>query len=304
MECWQKAYEKYSNATYELYRGCQEVVHKTLGEKLNNNGYLDNIEFEKKTKLILNENEFILLNNINGDGISIGRRADDKIKLVKPANPWGLAMRNKEQMFLTDLIMDTSVPLVSVIGRSGSGKTLVSLGCCLELVLNKRLYKNLIICRPIQTVGSELGYLPGNLQEKLAPYYSAIDDSFSLLFSNKSNKNDAWKEQLYQYVDSGIIKQEPLTYMRGRSIPNALILIDESQNLNKEEIKTILTRAGENSKIILNGDIEQIDSKNLDAMNNGLAHIIDKFKISSLAGHITLLKGEKSPLATLASNIL
>ncbi len=707
-------YENNTVTTYELYGGCREIVNANLGNKLQTNGSLDGLEFKTKSTITLNENECVLLNNHKGEGVSIGRRIGSKVQLVRSFNPWGLEPRNKEQMFLIDLLMDTNVPLVSVIGRAGSGKTLISLACCLELVLNKKLYKNLIICRPIQTIGGELGFLPGpqpldakiltpngwttmgelqvgseviakdgsiskvlkifpkgekdvfkittsdnvsteacedhlwyttnmherqinrngsikttakiqqtlkskhylprneaaqftktqlpispytfgvylgdggssdghltitgkekelldrvslevakygcflhqqkgnklshriyyegeqigkkgaynvkitnlitgecsiyksigevsklfnihpttlskrckkhtvindnkyeyldsklfsshpmvqligelglhgkhawekfipkqylyaaledriellkglmdtdgtiktsgemsytttskqlaidvielvrslggraslcmrdrrgnaniikgvqvvarrvsyeftislpsninpffisrkanrhnpnrqtvpsritnveyvskkevqcilidhpehlyvtdnfivthnTVEEKISPYYSAISDAFARLFAskNKANKTDTWKDQLFRYIDAGVIQQEPLTYMRGRSIPNALILLDEAQNLSKEEIKTILTRAGEGSKIILTGDVEQIDSGYLDAMNNGLTYVIDKFQSSHIAGHITLIKGERSELATISAEIL
>lgn len=298
-------YNKVSDATLELYKGYKEVVSVALGNKLQTNNFIELHEFERKTDHFLNENEFVLINNSKGEGVSIGRRCGSRIQLIKPINPWGLAPRNKEQSFLIDLLMDTGIPLVSIIGKAGVGKTLLALACCLELVLEKRIYSKLIICRPIQTIGAELGYLPGTISEKIEPYYNAISDAFAHLLQGKfRNKNNAWKEQFYQYVDAGIIQQEPVTYMRGRSISNALILIDEAQNLSKEEIKAILTRAGDNSKIIISGDIEQIDSNNLDAMNNGLTYVIDKFKSSHIAGHITLVKGERSELATISSQIL
>jgi PhoH-like ATPase len=299
-------YNSSSTTTSELYKGYKEVVHTPLGNRLQTNGFVELSEFERKTEVSLHENELLLINNAKGEGLSIGRRMGNKVNLIKPATPWGLAARNKEQGFLIDLLMDTSIPLVSVIGRAGSGKSLISLACCLELVLEKRLYKKLLICRPIQTIGNELGFLPGTMEEKIAPYYTAISDSFAFLFQNKANRSnpDAWKEQLFQYTDSGVIQQEPLTYMRGRSIPDALILLDEAQNLSKDEIKAILTRAGEGTKIILTGDVEQIDNRFLDAMNNGLTHVIDKFQSSHIAGHITLMKCERSELAEAAAELL
>lgn len=182
--------------------------------------------------------------------------------------------------------------------------TLVSLGSGLEMVLNQRKYSRLLIYRPMQAFGKEIGHLPGSLEEKIGPHFAAVEDSMQFLFSGKSRKQDSWKEQLYQYLDSGVIQQEPLTYIRGRSIPNAFIVIDEAQQLSQEEMKTILTRAGEGSKIVISGDIAQIDRNDLDPINNGLTYAVDKFKQYDVAGHVTFLKGERSELASLAAKIL
>lgn len=295
-------YDKASDITNELYLGYKEINNKILGDKLQAVGCLNYSEFEKKTTSCLDPNEFILFSD-GETGISMGRRIDSKIKIVKPFEPWGLVLRNKEQIFLTDLIMDPNVLLVSVIGKAGGGKSLVTMGSSLELVLNRKAYKRLIICRPIQTIAGDLGYLPGTLEEKLSPYYNAISDTFDFLFGGK-NKKDKWQDNLFQYINSGVIQQEPITYMRGRSLHNSLIVVDEAQNLSQEDMKTILTRAGENSKIILTGDIEQLDNRNLDATNNGLTYVVDKFRSFDIAGHITLLKGERSKLASLAAQIL
>src|SRR5258708_23101937 len=151
-------------------------------------------------------------------------------------------------------------------------------------------------------VSSEIGFIPGTVEDKLLPWYGPIDDAFAFLFSDK--RKNGWKTQLHQYIDSGIIQKEDLTYIRGRSLNNSLILLDEAQNLNKDEIKTILTRVGTGSKIIVNGDIEQIDNPTIDQTNCGLSIMIDTFKGSELFGHINLVKGERSALATLASEIL
>ncbi|KKN74490.1 hypothetical protein LCGC14_0390070 [marine sediment metagenome] len=185
--------------------------------------------------------------------------------------------------------------------------TLLSVACGLEAVISDKQYNNLIIYRPIQPVGTDMGYLPGELADKLEPWMSAIHDSMDYLASRskKHRKNGngngyGWRSS--QYSDK--VRMEALTYIRGRSIANSFILMDETQNVSKEEIKTILTRVGYGTKIILTGDIEQIDSNHLDAMNNGLTYIINKFKDSPLSGHINLTQGERSPLATYAADIL
>jgi PhoH-like ATPase len=198
--------------------------------------------------------------------------------------------------------MDKSIDLVTLIGRAGTGKSLVVLAAALELVINRKEYEKFIIYRPIQPVGSDIGFLPGTMEEKLAPWFQAIMDNFETLFQSKNGGD--WRRELEMYQKKGKIEMEAITYVRGRSIPNAIILLDECQNLSKEDVKTVLTRAGENTKIILTGDIEQIDNSVLDATSNGLTYVIEKFKNSDLAGHITFTQGERSKLATLASEIL
>ena len=200
--------------------------------------------------------------------------------------------------------MDPNVDLVTLTGKAGCGKTLITISAALELVLEKQQYNKLVIYRPIQAVGNDIGFLPGDITEKLAPWFQAVMDSFEVLFSSKEKNNNEWKKDLEMFQRKGKIEMEAITYIRGRSIPNAIILVDEAQNLCKEDMKTILTRAGQGTKIILTGDIEQIDNQELDAMNNGLTFVIDKFKESELAGHITFTKGERSRLATKASEIL
>lgn len=290
-----------SKTNTELYSGFQIVKDPKLGKNLLEHKV---IRYNDK-KVELYENEFILYADRDGSGVATGRRVGEEIRLVSDVSPWGLKLRGKEQLFAANLIMDPNVPLVSIAGIAGGGKTLVALGCALELVLNQRKYSNLTIYRPIQTVGEELGYLPGSVEEKISPFYGPIEDAFSLLFSDRSSRNkDAWKTALHQYMDAGIIKQEAIAFIRGRSIHNSLVLIDEAQNLSKEEVKTIITRVGENSKIIFTGDIEQIDTRSLDAVNNGLTYLIEKFKEHDVAGHILLSKGERSKLSSLAAQIL
>ena len=290
--------QKYSLS--DLYAGIQTVNNEDAGLDLQQFGTID----PENYGLQLSPNECVLFTNNDGDGIAMGRMGTrDRIKLIKKSYPWGIAARNKEQSFAIDLIMDKNVDLVTLIGRAGTGKSLIVLAAALELVLNRKEYDKFIIYRPIQPVGNDIGYLPGTMEEKLAPWFQAIMDNFEILFSSKGRAGD-WKKELQMYRDKGRIEMEAITYIRGRSIPNAIILIDECQNLSKEEVKTILTRAGDNTKIILTGDIEQIDNSLLDATSNGLTHVIEKFKDADEAGHITFVQGERSRLASKAADIL
>lgn len=290
--------EKYSLS--DLYSGVQVITHEDAGLALQQDGKIDPRCFSVQ----LNPNECVLFQADNGDGIAMGRKvAPDCVKLVRKQYPWNIASRNKEQTFAIDLINDPSVNLVTMIGRAGTGKSLIVLAAAIDLVLSKKQYDKFVIYRPIQPVGNDIGYLPGTMEEKLAPWFHAIMDNFELLFTPKGGGGD-WRRELEMYQKKGKIEMEAITYIRGRSIPNAIILVDECQNLSKEDVKTILTRAGENTKIILTGDIEQIDNSLLDATSNGLTHVIEKFKDSELAGHITFTQGERSKLASKAAEIL
>lgn len=286
-------------ALSDMYTGTQTVENPEAGEDLLALGTINPQLYGLK----LNPNECVLFTDANGNGIAMGRKvAIDKLKLIRKVYPWGISSRNKEQAFAMDLIMDKEVDLVTLIGKAGTGKSLVVLATALELVMSKKEYDRFIIYRPIQPVGNDIGYLPGTMEEKLAPWFQAILDNFETLFSNKMGGD--WRRDLEMFQKKGRIEMEAITYIRGRSIPNAIILVDECQNLSKEDVKTILTRAGENTKIILTGDIEQIDNSLLDATDNGLTYVIEKFKESDLAGHITFTQGERSKLASTAAEIL
>lgn len=227
-----------------------------------------------------------------------------KVVDVNKKGVWGVKPRNKEQVFAFDLLMDPNISLVSLVGRAGSGKTLMAIAAGISQTIQdpfkvgeEPIYNRLVISRPIQPMGKDIGYLPGTMEEKMHPWLKPIQDNLQYILGND-------KATLEEYMDKGIIEVEALTYIRGRSIANAYIIIDEAQNLTVHEIKTILTRVGDNTKIILTGDVEQIDNIYVDETSNGLVHTVEKFKEHDVAGHITLLKGERSRLATLASDIL
>jgi len=297
-----RSFEEKGNAFNEMYSGVQILTNQNACDELVSKGSID----PKKYDLDLCPHECVVSSE---DPTILGHKvSSNKIKLIKPQYPWNISPMNTEQSLAIDLIMDKNIDLITLIGSAGTGKSLIVLACALELVLNKREYDKLIIYRPIQAVGADIGFLPGFLEEKLAPWFQAILDSFELLFSNGSGKtnktNIDWKRDLEMYQKKGKIEMNAITYIRGRSINNAIIMIDESQNISTGDLKTILTRSGQNSKILLTGDISQIDSHNLDSTNNGLSYVIEKFKLSEIAGHITFLHGERSRLATIASEIL
>tara|TARA_R110000824_G_scaffold4217_4_gene20085 strand:- start:3439 stop:4776 length:1338 start_codon:yes stop_codon:yes gene_type:complete len=212
---------------------------------------------------------------------------------------WGVKPRNKEQSFALDLLFEDSIPFVSLIGRAGSGKTLMAITAGIEQTIGVQnpKYKKILISRPVQPMGKDIGFLPGSMEEKMLPWLGPIQDNLQHIMGSD-------KEMLSQYIEKGIIEIEALTYIRGRSISNAYMVVDEAQNLTAHEVKTILTRVGENTKIVLTGDIEQIDNIYTNETSNGLAYAVEKFKISALSGHITFKKGERSQLATLAAKML
>ena len=213
---------------------------------------------------------------------------------------WGVRPRNKEQSFAFDLLLDPDIPVVTLVGKAGSGKTLLAIAAGLTQVVEKTResrYRKLVVSRPIQPMGKDIGYLPGTMEEKMAPWLAPIQDNLQYLMGND-------KETLSMYTMQGTIEIEALTYIRGRSIANAFIIIDEAQNLTAHELKTIITRVGEGTKIILTGDIDQIDNVYVDETSNGLAYAVEKFKTHDLSGHVTLIKGERSKVATIAAKIL
>lgn len=243
------------------------------------------------------------------------------VPIAKIEQAYGLKPRNKEQMFSLDLLFDPDVKLLTLVGPAGTGKTLLALAAALEQLKGmgdptRARYEKLIVTRPIQPVGKEIGFLPGTMAEKMEPWIAPIRDNLDFLVNSrkprgrkgqlgeggKPRQDDGQYLSLMQ--EKGLIEVEAITFIRGRSIANAFIVIDEAQNLSMHEMKTIITRAGEGTKIVLTGDLEQIDNVHVDAYTNGLAFAVEKFKDYALAGHVTLIKGERSELATLASKIL
>jgi len=216
---------------------------------------------------------------------------------------WGIHPRNREQQFAFDMLLNEDVQLVTLVGKAGTGKTLLAIAAGLHKSADEGQYSRLLVSRPIFPLGRDLGYLPGDLNEKLSPWMQPIFDNVELLLGSVeegSKRKRGYKE----LVDLGLLEIEPLTYIRGRSIPKQYMIVDEAQNLTPHEIKTIVTRAGEGTKIVLTGDPYQIDNPYIDSSSNGLTYVVDKFKGEDIACHITLNKGERSCLAELAANLL
>jgi len=296
--------EKAVTSSEELYNG---FVTQLVDEQIIDRHYageeimIDKDEVDQQWY----PNQYVLMvSNSNEKKSALARFTTHHVPLKniihKKILDWNIDARNKEQAFAIDMLLNPDIKIVTLVGRAGSGKTLCAIAAGLQQTIglreNHNHYSRLIVSRPIQPLGKDIGFLPGTMQEKMMPWLMPIQDNLKFLMGDRTN--------LEMYIDKGKIEVEALTYIRGRSIANAYIVIDEAQNLTKHEVKTIITRIGEGTKVVLTGDIEQIDNIYVNETSNGLAHAIEKFKEYPIAGHVTFKKGERSELATLASKVL
>jgi PhoH-like ATPase len=287
----------------DLYSGMMELEVK--GNEID--------EFYAQSALTLTgpevvPNQYVVLRDVDSPShTALGRfdAAAGKLVPLKKMRDgvWGIRPRNKEQHCALDLLLCDEVKLVTLVGKAGTGKTMLALAAGLQKVVEERTHSRLLVSRPIFPLGRDIGFLPGDLDDKLNPWMQPIFDNLEFLMglSRTDQKSGRSHREL---VDLGYIEIEPMTYIRGRSIPNQFIIVDEAQNLTPHEVKTIITRVGDGTKIILTGDPYQIDNPYVDATSNGLTMITQKFRGQAMAGHVTLSKGERSALAELASNIL
>lgn len=287
----------------ELYTGYSTIkVHPSIIDEFYNYRFLPINTLQLSYPLY--SHEFVILKDEMGTGKSALLKVNPDSTRLEPLflsnDPvWGLSARNAQQRMALELLLNDDIPLVTITGKAGTGKTLVALAAGLSKVEDEHKYKKLLIARPVVPMGKDIGYLPGEKEEKLRPWMQPIYDNLEFLFETKRS-GDIDKI----LMGLGSIQVEALTYIRGRSIPAQYIIIDEAQNLSRHEVKTIVSRAGEGSKVILMGDPEQIDHPYLDASSNGLSYIVERFKEEQISGHITLEKGERSKLAQLAADLL
>ncbi|MFH1538761.1 MAG: PhoH family protein [bacterium] len=289
----------------ELYHGFREVeVEKDVMDEFAKNG-----ELKLDLDPPLAPNEMVVLGREDDDDCLYGRMDAEKEKVVPLKYSMdsviaGIQPRNPEQVFAFEVLMDDNIKLVTLNGRAGTGKTLLALAAGVGKVMEETIYAELLVSRPVIPMGKDLGFLPGDIEAKLAPWMVPIYDNLDLIFSLSSDKKKR-KSSVRDITEStSLIRVEPLTYIRGRSMPERFMIIDEAQNLSPHEVKTIITRAGIDTKVVLTGDPYQIDHPYLDLNSNGLNYVVERFKDNSVAGHVTLLKGERSELAELAAELL
>ncbi len=249
-------------------------------------------------------NEFINFKQEAKEAFGMYNKSRKRIERLKygDISAWGIRAKNTEQSFAFEMLMDPDIKLVTLVGKAGTGKTLIALASGLEQVVERKIYKKLYVARPIIPMGKDIGYLPGSEKDKLKPWMQPIYDNFDFITESKEEK--AGEKVIYGLETMGLLKIEALTYIRGRSIPGGFLIIDEAQNLTPHEVKTIVTRAAENTKIVFTGDPYQIDNPYLDSNSNGLTYLAERMKGEEIAGHITLIKGERSPLAEIAARLL
>ncbi|MBG60835.1 MAG: phosphate starvation-inducible protein PhoH [Halobacteriovoraceae bacterium] len=298
-------YETSEITIEELYSGQRNF--EVTGQRLTDfeqNRFLELSEEEQKQ---FYPNEYLIVHEENNpQRRQLGRYFAKKggiVPLIKSREGvWGIYPKNVEQQFAFDALMNNEIKLVSLVGKAGTGKTLLAIAAGLECAITQQQFSRVLVSRPIVPMGRDLGFLPGDVNEKLGPWMQPIFDNIDFLFGNQRSNNQAttWDE----LINEGLLHVEPLTYIRGRSLPNQYMIVDEAQNLTPHEIKTIITRAGEGTKIVLTGDSEQIDNPYLDSINNGLVYSIDKLKNVDIVAHTKLQQGERSPLSEIASELL
>ncbi len=297
-------YGKKSQHLDDLYSGQKQFdVSLDRFKEFETNRFLP---LEAKEMEELFANQYLVVCEAGNDRHRVyGRFSLDKkgiVPLIKQREGvWGIHPKNVEQQFALDALLNEEIKLVTLVGKAGTGKTLLAIAAGLEMAIAQDKYTRLLVSRPIQPMGRDLGFLPGDVNEKLAPWMQPIFDNMDFLFTQqKGDAAGSWEE----LINQGLLHIEPLTYIRGRSIPSQYMIIDEAQNLSPHEVKTIITRAGDGTKIILTGDCEQIDSPYLDSVNNGLAYVVERLKTEKIVAHATLRVGERSPLSEIASKLL
>ncbi len=294
-----------------------ETDHVRLNEVTDTNGEVelptDQIElFRTEGRLPvprngLHPNEYVLLRPPGGSrSTALARLAADGKELVAlrelQNGPWGIKPRNKEQYYAIDALLDDDINLVALMGKAGTGKTLLALAAAMHLTFKRKLYRGILVCRPVVPVGRDLGFLPGDITSKLEPWMRPVVDTVDFLLDTggglKGHHDGA------SLIRAGLIEIQPLTYIRGRSIAKRFVVIDEAQNLTPLEVKTVITRMGQAAKVVLTGDPWQIDNPYVDRNSNGFTYLINRFRGHGIAASVELRKGERSPLAELAANLL
>ncbi len=272
----------------------ESSIIKDIYEK----GYIEDYSFMEKQRI---NNHFYILKNGKASSLAFYNPVIDRIERVEKVAAFGIKPKNAEQAFALHAILNPDIKLVTMQGVAGTGKTLLALAGAIE---QKRNFKQIILARPIVPLSNkDLGFLPGDVKEKISPYMEPLFDNLKFI-KNQFDEADKRYKQITEMQNAEKIVITPLAYIRGRSLSDVIFIVDEAQNLTPHEVKTIITRAGENTKIIFTGDIHQIDTPYLDEQSNGLSYLIDRLQGNKLFAHITLEKGERSELANVANELL
>jgi PhoH-like ATPase len=289
----------------ELYTGWTTVlVPSAMITAVNADGHLPISSLD--ADLLINDNQFVLLRDeadenryvltiFEGGKKSLRRLSEDSAKR------FGVSPRSMEQRMAFELLLNDNIKLVTLVGRAGTGKTLLALACGLSKVIHDERYNKMLVSRPIMPLGQDIGYLPGTKDDKLVHWMGPIFDNLHFLLASEERDPD---DVINRLIEDESVTLEALTYIRGRSISKQYVIVDESQNLTPHEIKTIISRAGQDTKIVLTGDPQQIDNPYLDANSNGLTYVVERMRGQPLAGHMTLTKSERSELAGVAASLL
>lgn len=286
----------------EMYTG---LIEFEMDPRLIDQFYKDKSLNISDVDVVLQANQYLLMKDQTNPNHSALARFNKNEECLVPLisatdSIWGIHPRNMEQSFALDCLLNDDILFVSLVGKAGTGKTMLALAAGLYKTVDEGHFQRLLVSRPIFPMGRDIGYLPGDVEQKLNPWMQPIFDNIEFLMG--SDKKAAGRAR--ELISQGMVNIEPLTYIRGRSIPNQYLIVDEAQNLTPHEIKTIVTRAGRGTKVVLTGDCFQIDNPYVDSANSGLTYSVERFKGQPIAAHVSLSKGERSELAELAANIL
>jgi PhoH-like ATPase len=287
----------------ELYSGCRDlVVERGAVQTFREKGTVEAVEG-------LFPNQYVtIITKDDPSQTAVARYDAERKALVRLLSEnfkeaWRVTPRNREQVFAMDALLNDNIQLVTLVGKAGTGKTLLAVAASLYKTVDENMYTRVLVSRPTLPMGKDIGFLPGTVEEKLMPWMYPIADNVELIM-RKDSRAGRQARGFRELVDMGILIIEPLTYIRGRSIHNQYLIIDEAQNLTPHEIKTIITRVGDGTKIVVTGDPYQIDNPYIDSSSNGLTYVVERFKEQPIAAHLTFTKGERSRLSELAANLL
>ncbi len=296
-------YESEKVDVEELYSGIKEVtVDPSVLSRFQSQGFC-------VVDQPLYPHQYVSLHSKDDPSVTLaGRYSASEQGIVRVAEKyqegqWRIQPRNREQVFAMDALLNDDIQLVTLVGKAGTGKTLLAVAASLYKTVDENVYNRILVSRPTLPMGKDIGFLPGTVEEKLTPWMYPIVDNVELIMRGQS-RTGTKSRGFRELVDMGILIIEPLTYIRGRSIHNQYLIIDEAQNLTPHEIKTIITRVGDGTKIVVTGDPYQIDNPYIDSSSNGLSYVVERFKKQEVAAHVTFNKGERSRLSELAANLL